>query len=166
MTMRTLRACSLILLACASATGCNRGTISDQIGRPAPVFAISDGQHSVNLAAFRGKVVILNFWASWCPPCVEEMPTLQALQQQVPQVQVIAIASQESFADYQQFLTRQHITLLTVLDRNQTSNKLYGSFKFPETYVIDPRGVIRRKLIGAQDFTNPGFERYLKKLGA
>ncbi len=166
MIMRTLRACSLILLTCALATGCNRGTISDQIGRPAPVFSISDGRHSVNLAAFRGKVVVLNFWASWCAPCVEEMPTLQALQQQVPQVQVIAIASQESFAEYQQFLTRRHITLLTVLDRNQTSNKLYGSFKFPETYVIDPRGVIRRKFIGAQDFTNPGFERYLKKLGA
>lgn len=161
-----LRAGALLLMSWVLTSGCNRGTISDQIGRAAPVFSISDGQHSVALANFRGKVVVLNFWASWCPPCVEEMPALQALQQQMPQIQVIAIASGEDFSQYQQFLAQQHITLLTVLDRNQTSNKLYGSFKFPETYVIDPRGIIRRKLIGAQDFTNPGFERYLKKLGA
>ncbi len=161
-----LRTSALALLSCALATGCNRGTLSDQIGRVAPVFSVSDGQHTVNLADYRGKVVILNFWASWCPPCLEEMPALQALQQQMPQVQVIAIASGEDFSQYQQFLTQQHITLLTVLDQNQTSNKLYGSFKFPETYVIDQQGIIRRKLIGAQDFTSSAFERYLKKLGA
>lgn len=161
-----LRAGALLLMSWVLTSGCNRGTISDQIGRAAPVFSISDGQHSVALANFRGKVVVLNFWASWCPPCVEEMPALQALQQQMPQVQVIAIASGEDFSQYQQFLTQQHITLLTVLDQNQTSNKLYGSFKFPETYVIDQQGIIRRKLIGAQDFTSSAFERYLKKLGA
>jgi cytochrome c biogenesis protein CcmG/thiol:disulfide interchange protein DsbE len=156
----------LALLACAIATGCDRGNISDQIGRTAPVFSISDGQHSVDLASLRGKVVLLNFWASWCAPCVAEMPSLEALQQTMPQIQVVAIASNEDFSQYQRYIAQQHIDLLTVFDQQQTSNKLYGSFGFPETYVIDKQGVIRRKLIGPQDFTSPSFLHYLNKLAS
>ncbi len=163
---RLTRVGIMAFMTCALATGCNRGTISDQIGRVAPTFSVSDGQHSVNLADLRGKVVVLNFWASWCSPCLEEMPSLQALQQAMPQVQVVAIASGESFDQYNQYLTQHHITLLTVLDQKQTSNKLYGSFIFPETYIIDQRGIIRRKLIGAQDFNSPSFMNYLRKLGS
>ena len=162
-----MRAGIMAFLACAiTTTGCDRGTLSDQIGRVAPVFSISDGQHSVDLANLRGKVVVLNFWASWCAPCVQEMPSLQALQQQMPQIQVVAIDSNEDFAQYQSFVARQHIDLLTVFDQQQTSNKLYGSFRFPETYIIDKQGVIRRKLIGPQEFTSPSFLKYLRKLAS
>jgi cytochrome c biogenesis protein CcmG/thiol:disulfide interchange protein DsbE len=161
-----LRAGRFLFLTCAIATGCDRGTLSDQIGRVAPVFSISDGQHAVNLASLQGKVVVLNFWASWCAPCVEEMPSLQAFQQTMPQVQVVAVASDEPFANYQHYVARQHIDLLTVFDQNQTSNKLYGSFKFPETYIIDKQGVIRRKLIGPQDFTSPSFLKYIQTLAS
>ena len=160
------RAGLLIFLTCTLATGCDRGTLSDQIGRPAPTFSINDGQRSVDLQSLQGKVVVLNFWASWCAPCVEEMPSLQAFQNQMPGVQVVAISSNEAFAKYQHYVAQQHLTLLTVFDENQTSNKLYGSFKFPETYIIDKRGIIRRKLIGTQDFTNPSFLKYIQKLNS
>jgi len=160
------RAGLLIFLTCTLATGCDRGTLSDQIGRPAPTFSINDGQRSVDLQSLQGKVVVLNFWASWCAPCVEEMPSLQAFQNQMPGVQVVAISSNEAFAKYQHYVAQQHLTLLTVFDENQTSNKLYGSFKFPETYIIDKRGIIRRKLIGPQDFTNPSFLKYIQKLNS
>jgi cytochrome c biogenesis protein CcmG, thiol:disulfide interchange protein DsbE len=161
-----MRAGLLVFLTCTLVAGCDRGTLSDQIGRPAPVFSINDGQHAVDLQSLQGKVIVLNFWASWCAPCVEEMPSLQAFQQQMPQVQVVAISSNEAFAKYQHYVAQQHLTLLTVFDENQTSNKLYGSFKFPETYVIDKRGVIRRKLIGPQDFTSPSFLKYIQKLNS
>ena len=161
-----IRAGLLILLTCTLATGCDRGTLSDQIGRKAPIFSINDGQHAVDLQSLQGKVVILNFWASWCAPCVEEMPSLQAFQQQMPQVQVVAVASDEDFAKYQRYVAQQHLSLLTVFDQNQTSNKLYGSFRFPETYVIDKRGIIRRKFIGPQDFTSPSFLKYIQKLNS
>lgn len=160
------RAAVLTFLTCTLATGCDRGTLSDQIGRPAPTFSITDGQHAVNLQSLQGKVVILNFWASWCAPCVEEMPSLQAFQQQMPDVQVVAIDSNEAFAKYQRYIAQRHISLLTVFDENQTSNKLYGSFKFPETYIIDKKGIVRRKLIGPQDFTSPSFIRYIQKLNS
>jgi thiol-disulfide isomerase/thioredoxin len=166
MIRQIARAGLLVFLACAMTAGCNRGTVSDQIGRAAPVFSVSDGQHSVDLASLRGKVVVLNFWASWCAPCVEEMPSLETLKQDMPQVQIVAIASNESFAQYQHYISQNHIGLLTVFDQKQVSNKLYGSFVFPETYIIDKQGIIRRKLIGAQDFTNPSFLSYLNKLAS
>jgi cytochrome c biogenesis protein CcmG, thiol:disulfide interchange protein DsbE len=167
MIRQVARAGLLVFLACAMTTGCDRGALSDQIGRVAPVFSVSDGQHSVDLARLHGKVVVLNFWASWCAPCVAEMPSLEALKQQdMPQVQIVAIASDESFAQYQNYVSQNHLNFLTVFDQKQVSNKLYGSFGFPETYIIDKQGIIRRKLIGPQDFTSPSFLSYLNKLAS
>jgi cytochrome c biogenesis protein CcmG/thiol:disulfide interchange protein DsbE len=120
----------------------------------------------VNLANLRGKVVVLNFWASWCAPCIEEMPSLEALQHELPQIQVVAVDSDEEFTQYQNYIAQHHIDLMTVFDQKQASNTLYGSFRFPETYIIDKQGVVRRKLIGAQEFTGPEFVSYLKKLAS
>ena len=156
----------LAILGSLPSIGCDRDSSPHQLGRPAPVFSITDGQHSVDLAKFRGKVVVLNFWASWCAPCIEEMPALEALQHELPQIQIVAVASDEDYTQYQTFIAQRHIDLMTIFDKNQKSNAMYGSFRFPETYIIDKQGVIRRKLIGAQDFTSPDFVAYLKKLAS
>jgi cytochrome c biogenesis protein CcmG/thiol:disulfide interchange protein DsbE len=163
---RIMRIGLLAFIGCAVATGCDRGEHPGQIGRVAPVFAINDGQHSVDLAKLRGKVVVLNFWSSWCAPCVVEMPSLVALQHELPQIQVVAVASNEDFTTYQGYVEQHHVDLMTVFDQAQTSNALYGSYRFPETYIIDKQGVVRRKLIGAQEFTSPAFVEYLKKLAS
>jgi hypothetical protein len=94
------------------------------------------------------------------------MPSLELMQKQLPQVQVLAVASDEDFTEYQTYLTTHHVSLLTVFDQKQASNELYGSFRFPETYIIDKNGVVRRKLVGPQDFTSPDMVEYLKKLAA
>jgi thiol-disulfide isomerase/thioredoxin len=146
--------------------GCDRGLHPGQIGRPAPVFAVSDGLQSVDLARLRGHVVVLNFWATWCAPCIEELPSLEALQRQMPQVQIVSIASDETFTEYQSYLQRRPVHLLTVFDDKQASNALYGSFRYPETYVIDRQGIVRRKLIGPQDFTSPEIVNQLKQLAS
>jgi cytochrome c biogenesis protein CcmG/thiol:disulfide interchange protein DsbE len=155
-----------MLAVAALGVGCDRGTHPGQIGKAAPVFAVSDGLQSVDLAKLRGRVVVLNFWASWCAPCIEEMPSLEALQQQMPQVQVVLVASDETFTEYQTYLQRRPLKLLTVFDEKQASNALYGSFRYPETYIIDKQGVVRRKLIGPQDFSSPEIVNQLKKLAA
>jgi thiol-disulfide isomerase/thioredoxin len=147
-------------------SGCDRDNHPDQIGKPAPGFSINDGQQTVDLTKFRGRVVVLNFWASWCAPCIEEMPSLELMQRELPQVQVLAVASDEDFSQYQSYIATRHVSLLTVFDQAQTSNALYGSFRFPETYIIDKKGVVRRKLIGPQDFTSSDIVDYLKKLAA
>lgn len=94
------------------------------------------------------------------------MPSLEQMQHDLPQVQVLAVASGEDPGEYRTFLARRPVALLTVFDQNQTSNALYGSFRFPETYIIDKAGRIRRKLVGPQDFTNPEMLAYLRRLAA
>ena len=156
----------LAALGCTLVAGCDRDARPRQVGNPAPTFAVNDGQNTVDLSKLRGKVVILNFWASWCAPCIEEMPSLEALHHELPDVQIVAVASDEDFAQYQNYVLQHHIDLTTVFDEKQSSNALYGSYRFPETYIIDKSGVVRRKLIGAQEFTSPDFVRYLKNLAS
>jgi cytochrome c biogenesis protein CcmG, thiol:disulfide interchange protein DsbE len=155
------------LLAClllAAASGCDRGSRPEQLGRPAPLIAVNDGEHAVDLRALRGHVVLLNFWASWCGPCLAEMPGLAALQAQLPDVKVIGVAFDEDAATYQAYLARRPVPFLTVLDEKGTAHASFGTFRPPETYVIDKGGVIRRKFIGAQDWTSPEIVASLRKL--
>ena len=156
----------LAALGCTLVAGCDRDARPRQVGNPAPTFAVNDGQNTVDLSKLRGKVVILNFWASWCAPCIEEMPSLEALHHELPDVQIVAVASDEDFAQYQNYVLQHHIDLTTVFDEKQSSNALYGSYRFPETYIIDKSGVVRRKLIGAQEFTSPDFVNYIKNLAS
>ena len=159
-------ALAFIALLALAAAGCDRGQHPGQIGQTAPAFTVNDGQHSISLTQYRGHVVLLNFWASWCAPCLEELPSLEALQQQIPEVQILAISTDDDSAAYQQFLTQHHVTLLTARDASQQSNALYGTFRYPETYVIDKSGIVRRKFIGPQDFTSPEITDYLRKLAS
>lgn len=154
--------CTVVCLLAVS--GCDRGSRPEQLGQTAPLFAVNDGKSSVDLAKLRGHVVVLNFWASWCPPCLEELPTLNALQQQMPQVRVIGVSIDQDTDAYNRFNLRHPADFLTVQDATQRSNALYGTFRPPETYVIDKNGVIRRKFIGPQEWTSPEIKSFLKKL--
>ena len=164
MERRGRRWVGLLLAAAALTAGCDRGGRPEQLGRQAPVFALNDGQHAVDLSKMRGRVVVLNFWASWCGPCIEELPSLEQMQQELPQVQVVAVSTDEDGAAYERFVAEHHVSLLTVRDADQRSNAMYGTFRYPETYVIDKTGMIRRKFIGAQQWTSPEIVGYLKKL--
>jgi thiol-disulfide isomerase/thioredoxin len=155
-------ALALILVA----TACDRGDHPHQLSQPAPLFTVTDAKHTVSLAQFRGHVVLLNFWASWCGPCLEELPSLEALSHDLPQVQVLGVSIDTDSGAYEQFLRLHHVDFLTVIDPEQKSNALYGTFRPPETYIIDKQGVIRRKLIGPQNWTSAEMTDYLKKLAA
>jgi cytochrome c biogenesis protein CcmG/thiol:disulfide interchange protein DsbE len=156
-----------LILAAALAlttTGCDRNNQPGNIGKPAPEFVIGDGSQSVDLARLRGRIVILNLWATWCAPCVEELPSLLALQQRNPQLAIVGIATDEDADVYKHFLVQHHVDLLTVRDADQRINTLYGTVQIPETYIIDRKGILRRKFIGAQDWTSPEITDYLSKL--
>jgi cytochrome c biogenesis protein CcmG, thiol:disulfide interchange protein DsbE len=147
-------------------SGCYSGSRPPRIGSTAPDFTVQDSDRSVTLSEYRGQVVVLNFWATWCPPCVEEMPSLVEMQRrmQAKGVTVIAVSMDVDQGAYNQFLKDHNVNLLTVRDPNQKSNTLYGTFKFPETYIIDRNGVMRRKFIGAIDWTTPEITDFLSKL--
>jgi thiol-disulfide isomerase/thioredoxin len=154
---------ALLAMGCA---GCDRGDHPGLLGSPAPQFVVKDSQRTVDLAKLRGHVVILVFWASWCAPCVEEWPSLEELQRKVPEATVLAVSTDEDSGAYRNFLMQHHVNLLTVQDPEQKSNALYGTARFPETYFIDKGGIVRRKLIGAQDFTDPEILGGIRKLVA
>ena len=132
---------------------CHIGSRPPRIGRAAPEFSVQDSDRAVALNQFRGQVVVLNFWATYCAPCVEEMPSLVEMQRRMKAkgVTVLAVSIDVDELAYHRFLNDYGVNMLTVRDSAQKSSNLYGTFKFPETYVIDRNGVMRRKFIGAVD---------------
>ena len=152
------------LLALALATGCNRGSVPANADRKAPDFTVSDGENTIRLANYRGKVVLLNLWWSECPPCIRETPALEQLHHDHPDIAILAVSIDEDPGSYHRFLNRFHIDLNTVRDPDQTVAKLYGTDGWPETYIIDRKGYIRRKIVGDPDWSNPEIRNYLKSL--
>jgi cytochrome c biogenesis protein CcmG/thiol:disulfide interchange protein DsbE len=127
---------------------------------------VQEAQNKITLSQYRGQVVVLNFWATWCPPCVEEMPSLVEMQRRMKAkgITVLAVSVDVDEGAYKQFLKDHNVSLLTVRDPEHKSSELYGTFKYPETYVIDRGGVMRRKFIGAVDWTEPDVVELLGKL--
>jgi cytochrome c biogenesis protein CcmG, thiol:disulfide interchange protein DsbE len=149
----------------AVAAGCDRGDHPAQVGMAAPDFIIQDQGQTIKLDQYRGKTVVLNFWASWCPPCLEEFPSLEQLQEQIPNVVVLAVSFDTDADAYRQYVADNHLrNMVIALDLSQKSNLAFGTTRPPETYIIDPQGRIRRKFIGAQDWTSPEIENYLRNL--
>jgi cytochrome c biogenesis protein CcmG, thiol:disulfide interchange protein DsbE len=150
----------------AALIGCYSGGNPARIGSNAPDFTVQDSDHKVTLSQFRGQVVVLNFWGSFCPPCIEETPSLVQMQKRLRDkgVVVLAVSIDSDDAAYHKFLKDYKINLVTVRDGAQKSSSLYGTFGWPETYVIDRNGMIRRKFIGAVDWSSPEITDYLSKL--
>jgi cytochrome c biogenesis protein CcmG/thiol:disulfide interchange protein DsbE len=129
-----------------------------RVGGAAPDFTLPDlkgGQ--VSLKDFRGRVVVLNFWATWCPPCVEEMPSLVrfARQMEPEGVTVVGVSVDYDENALRQFVEKYGVPFPVALDTQQRVPARYGTFKYPETYIIDKEGRIAEKLIGAVDWQDP-----------
>ena len=157
---------SLLFLATLALSACYSGSRPPRIGNPAPDFTVGDTDRTVSLHDLRGKVVVLNFWASWCQPCVEEMPSLAQLQSKLKDrgVEVLGVSVDIDGDAYHRFLQDHRLSLTTVRDPDQKTTILYGTFKFPETYIIDRRGIVRRKFVGAIDWNQPEIVDFLTKL--
>jgi cytochrome c biogenesis protein CcmG, thiol:disulfide interchange protein DsbE len=156
----------LLAVMLAALAACYSGTRPPRIGSNAPNFTVQDSDRTVTLSQLHGQVVVLNFWATWCPPCVEEVPSLVEMQRRMKAkgVTVLAVSVDVDENAYRKFMKDHGVNLLTVRDPDQKSSGLYGTFKFPETYVIDRNGVMRRKFIGAVDWTEPEITDFLGKL--
>ncbi|MCU1319843.1 MAG: Redoxin domain protein [Edaphobacter sp.] len=144
--------------------GCNRGDHPGRIGKAAPQFVMSDGTRTVDLSKLRGRVVVLNLWATWCAPCIEELPSLLEMQKKMPDVAVVAVSMDQDPDVYRKFLADHHVDVLTLRDAEMKVNALYGTVQIPETYIIDKQGILRRKFIGAQVWTSPEIIGYLQKM--
>ncbi len=132
----------------------------------APDFTLQgpDG-NSVRLSTLRGRWVFLNFWATWCPPCKEEMPTFEQLIDgkvgDPTKATVLAVDSRETADQVNAFLSDLKLSVPVVLDVDGKINNLYRVVQLPTTYVIDPAGIIRDEQIG--EMTPQFLEAYLAK---
>ncbi len=155
----------VVVTALALALGSCRNSDMPNVGSTAPDFTVNDGQKTVQLSQLRGKPVLLNFWATWCPPCVQEVPDLVALQRQMgDKVVVVAVSMDVDEAAYKAFTTKNMPGVLTVRDPDHKSSALYGTFAYPESFLIDKDGKIQRKFIGAVEWTSPSIIEYFAKL--
>ena len=138
------------------------------VGQAAPDFTLNDlGGQPFTLSALRGKVVIVNFWATWCPPCRAEMPSMELLHRELADEGLVMLAvniEKEGRQSVPRFLATGSHTFPVLLDDQEVVQKRYGVYKFPESFVIRKDGVIDDKVIGAIDWAHPQTIAYFRDL--
>lgn len=157
---------SLLFVLLLALAGCYNNSRPTHIGSTAPDFVVQDGDRKVALHDFRGQVVVLNFWATWCPPCIEETPSLVQMADQVKSkgVTVVGVSIDVDKSAYENFVRSHNMDYVTVRDPEQKSSALYGTTGWPETFIIDRQGVLRRKFVGAVNWNDPEIVSYLTSL--
>jgi cytochrome c biogenesis protein CcmG/thiol:disulfide interchange protein DsbE len=137
------------------------------VGESAPDFTLPGlGRGSLALANYKQQVVVLNFWATWCPPCVEETPSLEkfATRVQPMGVTVIGVSVDQDQAALEKFVSDYHLSYPVALDPERTLAARYGTFQFPETYIIDRNGRVAEKIIGPIDWQDPRIFSFVETL--
>ena len=139
-----------------------------EIGDQAPDFTLEDvnGQRH-SLSELRGKVVLVNFWATWCPPCRAEMPSMEKLNAMLDgeEFVLLAVNAEEDARDrVREFLQENPHSFPVLLDDQGEVVAKYGVFRFPETFIIRRDGVIAEHVVGAIDWTDPKIVNLLQFL--
>lgn len=137
-------------------------------GQKAPDFTLKDiNGNSVSLSSFKGHVILLNFWATWCPPCRAEIPSLNKLNDILKKkgLVILTVSTDRSVVDVKDFLKKTPVNFTVLVDYNlNVSKSLYKVFMMPTTFLIDKRGVIVEKYFGEQDWTEPEIIKEIEAL--
>ncbi len=135
-------------------------------GGKAPEFSlVTDTGRRVSPEAFGGKVLVLNFWATWCSPCVEEIPSLNAMQRRFANsgVVVVAVSVDKHQQKVKAFLDKLPVAFQTASDPNSDVSAEYGTYQIPETYIIK-NGRVMRKFAAAEDWGSEDMTQYIQSL--
>lgn len=139
-------------------------------GNPAPDFTLKDlSGHDVTLSALRGQVVLLNFWATWCPPCRSEVPSMAGLNSRMAgkPFRMLAVSIDQGAAPaVESLFSTMKVRLPALLDPQSRVADIYGITGVPETFVIDKKGIIVEKVIGPIEWTDPQVVEALTRLTA
>ena len=138
-------------------------------GSAAPQFKLPmRGGGDLDLAKFQGKAVLVNFWATWCPPCREEMPSLTRLAQQFDPgtFEVVAVSVDDGWEPVDMFLAQPKTPFRVALDEGAKISRTYGTTKFPESYLLDKDGKLRLKFVGPRNWMDPNVATLLEAYGA
>lgn len=165
----------LLLALLLSLAACNRNEIGGQGGvsgpveqKPAPGLTVTalNGTY-LNLADLKGKVVMLNFWATWCPPCREEIPAMMKLNSAMAgkPFQMVAVSIDEGGKPaIEAFFRESGYSLPAYLDPDNKGARTYGITGVPETFIIDKNGILVKKVIGPLAWDSPDVTAFLEGL--
>ena len=137
-----------------------------KVGEPAPDFTLVDlNGSSWTLSDLAGQVVFVNFWATWCPPCREEMPSMQQLYNVMPKDKfvMLAVLNKDDPLLADKFAETLGISMPILNDRDNIAGKKYGLTGLPETYIVDKQGVLREKFIGPKQWDTPKIRHMLSR---
>jgi peroxiredoxin len=138
-----------------------------KMGDRAPGFTLPQlPSGKLSLSQFKGQVVVLNFWATWCPPCIEETPSLEqfATDMRSQGVTVIGVSVDENGQQLDKFIRMYHLSYPIARDPSAALANRYGTYKLPETYIIDRNGRVAEKIIGETNWTDPRMITFVKSL--
>ena len=145
---------------------CGQGPTFLKVGDSAPDFSLVDRQGKTwTLSELKGQVVFINFWATWCSPCLKELPSMQKLYETLPKTKfkMLAILSNDKpvLAD---FIANQKGISIPILDdsQNLVSSK-FALTGLPETFIVDKQGILREKFIGPEQWDAPGYVQMIMK---
>lgn len=134
---------------------------SSSVVREAPAFRLRDvSGHEHILKEFPGQVVLVHFWAAWCPPCLAEVPEIIAFARHFegnPKLKIVTISMDERWEEAEKVLPSAQLpkNMLSLLDAGHRTPEAYGTYQFPETYLISPQGRIVGKWLGGQAWSTP-----------
>ncbi len=134
-------------------------------GEQAPQFTIpTDNGRTVSVPNFGGKLLLLNFWATWCPPCIQETPSLSQLAADYANrgLVVLGVSVDASEPAYRAFLRKYKPAFLTA--RDAQVHRDYGTFMYPENYLIDASGKVVQKIAEGADWSSPNIRQYIDSL--
>lgn len=140
------------------------------VGALAPDFTLTDmNGKSLSLSQFRGKVVLVNFWATWCPPCRAEMPSIERLYRRLEKhknfvLLTVNVNEDNSKDSVKAFTEETPLSFPILLDRDNRVAGRYQVNGIPQTFIIDPNGVIVQKVVGGRDWDSPPLVDYLSSL--
>jgi len=133
----------------------------------APDFTLRDvNGRTVTLASLKGKVILLNFWATWCPPCKAEMPSMNKLYNEIKAkgFEVVAVSTDNGFSPVKEFLAKTHLDFTVLFDEQKVVAREYKVFSMPTTFLIDRNGFIVEKFYGEYEWTDPEVRKQIEKL--
>lgn len=155
---------SFLLIGCG--TDKDQSSMKAELNKPAPDFTLVDLKGNTwKLSDLRGNVVFINFWATWCPPCIEEMPSMQGLYlglQKAP-FKMLAILNNDRPEYAQNLSTRMSISFPILIDPDTKVATQYGLTGVPETFIIDAQGILREKFLGPRPWNSQEAWQMLQK---
>ncbi len=141
-----------------------------ETGVEAPAFLLPKlgSDTPVSLEDFRGQVVLLNFWATWCKPCEEELPSMQRLHRNLEgePFELVAISVDEEGAPVEEFRQRYGLSFPILLDPSQEAARAYQTFRFPETFLIDGEGRVVQRYIGPRSWDAEEYAARIRSLAS